>query len=334
MRLKKMISIILVLSFALIIMAGCATSDSKTVGADKELESLSVKVAAPMGAPTLSMIKMFKEKPSFGENVDVSYETINSPDLLASRIISGEIDIAVVPTNLAITLYNRGVDYKLAASTVWGILYLVGNEEVNSWDDLKGKEIHTMGRGLTPDIIFRYLLESNGIDPETDVTLTYMGETAEVASSFIAGKSKIAVIPEPALTNVMSKKEDAVILFDLQEEWSKLNEGNARYPQASLIIKNDLIENYPEFVSAFLEEYQNSINWLGQNLQKAGEYSEELETGLSKGAVINGFSRSNIEYKDVKDAKNAVEAYLSILFEYSSEVIGGKLPDEGFYYTK
>lgn len=328
-------SMLLIIAFAVGILAGCVTNiDQATEANPEKLENVSIKVAAPAGAPTLSMIKMFKENPTFGDHVDVSYESVKSPDLMASRILSEEIDIAVVPTNLAVTLYNKGANYKLAASSVWGILYIVGNEQIDGWEALRGKEIYTMGRGLTPDIVLRYLLSSNGIDPDKDVTLTYMGDATELASVFIAGKSAISVIPEPALSNVIMKKEDTIILLDLQEEWSKLNEGNSSYPQASLIIKNEVSEKYPELVEMFLQEYENSIHWLESNAEKAGEYSEELETGLSKGAVVKGLQRVNIEYRGAKDAKEAIEKYLKVLFDFSPEVVGGKLPDEGFYLQK
>ncbi|SCY75794.1 ABC transporter substrate-binding protein [Alkaliphilus peptidifermentans] len=333
---KKVISIILILSVALAILSGCTSKVEEVIEPlevdVKEVENISIKVAAPSGAPTLSMIRMFKENPSLGEHVEISYESVQSPDLMASRIISGEIDIAVVPTNLAATLYNRGIDYKLAASSVWGVLYVVGNEEINDWEELKGKEIYTLGRGLTPDIVLRYILSSNGIDPDNDVTLTYMADATELASTFVAGKSAISVIPEPVLSNVMMKKEDTVILLDIQEEWSKLNKGDLSYPQASLIIKNEIIEKNPEFVEMFLQEYGNSINWLSTNAEKAGEYNEELQTGLSKAAVVNGLQRSNIQYRSTNGAREAIEQYLKVLLEYSPESIGGKLPDEGFYF--
>jgi NitT/TauT family transport system substrate-binding protein len=337
---KKVISSILVLGLILLSLAGCSSGSKApettkaTEAAAKKTEPISIKVAAPTGAPTLSMIKMIKEQPALGEQVQVSYESIKSPDLVASRIISGEIDIAVVPTNLAATLYNKGADYKLAAASVWGILYVIGNEKIESWEDLRGKEIHTMGRGLTPDILLRYLLTKNGLDPEKDVKLTYMGEATELASTYIAGKSAISVIPEPALANVMLKKPDTLILLDLQKEWAKLNPDASSYPQASLIIKNDLIEKNPEFVETFLQEYEKSIDWLASNGETAGTYSEDLQTGISKQAVINGLQRSNIYYRDSKDAKEAIDKYMKILLDYSPEVIGGKLPDEGFYLEK
>ena len=230
----KGVALLLLITMGLLLLAGCGTTSAPAApaapapseapaGSDnsaeataaegseagtESAEAIEVNVAAPAGAPTLSMIRMFQEQPDFGPGVSVTYESVKSPDLMAARILSGEIDMAVVPTNLAATLYNRGAEFTLASSSVWGVLYVVGDEPINSWEDLRGQEIYTLGRGLTPDIVFRYLLESHGIDPETDVTLTYMGEAAELASSFIAGKSSVSVIPEPALSNVMLKKPE------------------------------------------------------------------------------------------------------------------------------
>lgn len=294
-------------------------------------EAIDVSVAAPSGAPTLSMIRMFQEQPDFGPGITVTYESVKSPDLMAARILSGEVDVAVVPTNLAATLYNRGAKYTLASSNVWGVLYVVSNEALAGWEDLRGKEIHTLGRGLTPDIIFRYLLEKQGLNPETDVTLTYVGEGAELASSFVAGKSTVSVIPEPVLSNVMLKKPETRVILDLQREWESLHPENAGYPQASLIISNQLIESHPDFVQAFLAEYEAASLWLKENPETAGEYSESLETGLSKAAVVNGIERSNIVFQEAQAAKPAIEAYLKVLLAYSPETIGGDLPDEAFY---
>lgn len=335
---KKLFSMMMVVVLSLGLFAGCSQAKEEAIDTAQaepvKIENLDVKVAAPSGAPTLSMIKMFKENPDFGDNVTVSYESVKSADAMASKVISGEVDIAVVPTNLAAALYNKGNDYKIVASSVWGILYIVGNEEVTTLEDLKGKEIQTIGRGLTPDIVLRYVLSKNGINPDKDLTLTYMGEATEVASSFISGKAGFAVIPEPALSNVMLKKPDTKVLFDLQEQWSKSSGTSSSYPQASLIISADLIENNPEFVDSFIKEYEAGIKWLAENKELAGQYSEELETGLSKAAVVNGLERSNIEFKSTKDAKLALEEYLKVLFEYQPETVGGKLPDAGLYFEK
>ncbi|WP_093372513.1 ABC transporter substrate-binding protein [Tindallia magadiensis] len=344
---KKVLMIVLIMVLTITSFAACsnnkqaAEDQEKATGIQEEAaekpeeaEQISVKVAAPTGAPTLSMIRMFKEQPSFGDHVNIQYESVQSPDLMASRLLSGEVDIAVVPTNLAASLYHRGADFQLVASSVWGVLYMVGNEEIDQWEDLKGKDIHTLGRGLTPDIILRYVLSGNGIDPDQDVNLHYMGGATELAPAFTAGQIDLAVIPEPALTNILMNREDAVVLYNLQEEWSRLNEGYSSYPQASLIISRDLIDNQRAFVDAFLEEYESSIDWLFENRELAGEYSEELEVGMRKGAVVQGLERMNIEYQHASEAKPSIEAYIRVLLEAAPDTVGGKELDDNFYMEK
>ena len=45
-------------------------------------------------------------------------------------------------------------------------------------------------------------------------------------------------------------------------------------------------------------------------------------------------TRTKLEFVTAQDAKADVEVYLNALNEVSGEMIGGKLPDEGFYYKK
>lgn len=320
------------------ILAGCG-SNSQVVIAEKtektQIQEKSVlKVAVPDGVTALSMIKMIKEKPELGEEVEVSYEIVKSPDLMASKVISQEADIAVVPTNLAAMLYSKNVPYKLAASTVWGVLYVVGTEDVKSWDDLKGKEIYNMGRGLTPDVIFRYLLEKNGLNPEKDVVLHYLSSGQELAQSLISGKNSLSVIPEPVGSQVLLQKQDAKVLLDLQAEWGKASGINASYPQASLLISNNLSDKNSQVVDNFLKELELSIQWINQNPEQAGAYAEELQTGMKANVVATGLVRSNLRYVGTKEARSAIEEYLKVLMDFSPETIGGKLPDESFYLAK
>lgn len=352
---KGKLKILFIMIMALMVLAGCANQNTGDLNEESEaalveetnekteetnekeeeiIETTVVNVAAPNGAPTLSMIKMFKENPSLGENSEIIYESVKSPDLMASKVISGEVDIAIVPSNLAIKLYNKGVEYKYAASSVWGILYILSSEDLNGWEDLKGKEINMIGRGLTPDVVFRALLKENGLDPDKDVTLNYVNGSTELAQLFISGKSKVSIMPEPMVSKVFTQREDAKIVLDIQKEWAKVSEGNASYPQAGLIIKNELIEKHPKIVEDFLEKYEESIKWVNENPAKAGQYSEELKTGLNAKIVEKAIVRSNMMYKNSENSKEALEGYYETLFGFSPELIGGKLPDEGFYYKK
>ena len=44
--------------------------------------------------------------------------------------------------------------------------------------------------------------------------------------------------------------------------------------------------------------------------------------------------RTKLEFVPAQEAKKDVETYLNALNEISGDMIGGKLPDEPFYYKK
>lgn len=340
---KKVVALILVLILATSIFAGCtqnveqeepkteANTESTEGNEEKNTnEPVAFKAAAPGGPTTISIVKLFKDNPSLGKNVSVSYESVKSPDMMAAKIISGEVDFAVVPTNLAAKLHNKGVPYKLAASTVWGVLYIASSEDINGWEDLKGKEIYTIGRGLTPDILFRYLLSKNGIDPDKDITINYLAGPQELAGFMIGGKAQIAVMPEPMLSAVLVKNKDVKIVMDLQKEWEAVT-GKESYPQSSLFVKNEVIEKYPEVVDRFLEEYEKGVKWVNENPAEAGKYVEELNIGLNAKIAEKAIPGSNLKYVNGAESKPAVEEFLKVLNDFSKESIGGKLPSDEFY---
>jgi len=337
---KKLILILLTIAAIAISSAGC--SNNKRGNSDKaettrdamQKQEISLKVVVPSGVPAMSMIKMIYEKPEITDYTTVEYEIIEATDVLNSRLLAGEADIAVVPTNFAAQIYNKGIKYELAVPSVWGIFYMVGTEEFSGWESLKGKEIYTIGRGLTPDITTRFILKKHGIDPDNDVTLTYLSGATELAPNFISGKSKLSIMPEPMLSTVLSKKQDAVIIVDFQKEWAEATGLGDSYPQASLVVKKELADNHPEVVESFINEYKKSIEWLYTDPQKAGQYAEELKTGIAADIVPAALPRMNIKFVSSDEGRQAVEAYLQVLLDSSPEMIGGKLPDESFYYKK
>ncbi len=309
------------------------TTVTTTVETTQAVEPLNLKFAMPAGAPTLSIIKAMKEKPELGAGVTVDYEMVKSPDLMASKLIKGELDAAVVPSNLAIKLYNKGIDYKYGATGVWGVLYIVTSEQLNGWQSLKGKTITMIGRGLTPDIVTRHILKANGLEPDVDVTFDYVDGATNLAPLFISGKSTLSIMPEPMLTKVLMKKPDSKILFNLQEEWKSATGTSDSYPQAGMLIKGDLIANHPAVAKALLDTYSESITWLNANPTEAGAYADELEIGLPGKLVGKAIPRMNLMFKNAEDSKTALETYYKILFEANPKAIGGKMPDDKFYFV-
>ena len=268
------------------------------------------------GIPALTVAKLMKDNPNMAKNITVNYEIQKSPDLLVTKILKEEADIAIVPSNLVVQAFNKGLSYKLVGTSSWGTIYLVSTEDINSFEELKGKEIYAFGKGLTPDLVLRYVLSENGINPDEDVKITYLNSASEVGPAFISGKTKIALLAEPLATSVIMKKEDTNIIFDLNKEWSNITGTDKGYPQASLIIKSDLIENNKEFVEKFIDVYEESIKWTKENPNIAGIYAEELELGVMK-QIIERIDRINIGSFPIKDSKKEYEIYFEAIMDFA-----------------
>lgn len=324
---KRRFLIYISLAIILILAGGCQNDSLQG-------EAMDVKFYYPDGTPALTVAKMAKEDPDIYENIDIDYQMQKSPDLLVSAIIKEEPDIAIVPSNLAAQAFNRDLSYRILGTSTWGAMYLTGRGDIDSFQDLRGEEIYTFGKGLTPDLVLRYVLSNNGIEPDTDLTITYLNSAAEMGPAFIGGKTDLALLPEPLLSVVMSKREDAKIIFDLNKEWSRISGVDKGFPQSSLIIKAELIENNRGFVESFIESYQSSRIWAIENQEELGEYAEELGVSIEKNIIKNGIRWTNPQEFNIGDSILEYETYYQAILDFAPDFIGGKVPSEELYFER
>ena len=301
-------------------------------GCQQQAEPVEMNVAYLPGPTALTMLQLAHDKPDFGENITVNYEMVPATNVMMGKLTAEELDLAVIATNQAAMLYNKGTEYQIAAPSVWGALYLVGSEDLADAKELAGKEIVLIGKGLAPDIMIRDLLTKNGLDPDKDVVLTYLSGPQELLQSVIAKRYNLAVLPEPLATTAMIKNTELKRVLDFQEEWQELT-GKESYPQASLVVSKAFADEHPELVADFLEKYQASIEWANANPEELGAYAEELEIGLAAAVVKKSVAASNLKYSLASDVKDEIDAYFQALYEIIPESVGGKLPDENIYYN-
>lgn len=293
-------------------------------------DNFEVKVVMPSGAPAAALSKLVYEKMQFDDS-KTEYEVLSGPELLQARVLSGEADIAVVPTNLASVLYSKQKNIKLLAPLIWGNLYIISSEPVSSVSDLKGKTLYSFGRNNAPDLTVREILKKNGLDPDKDVSFEYVAAAGDIPPAFISGKAKLAVAAQPSLSMIMTKKPGTKVIIDIQAEWKKFFAG-ASYPQASLIVNAEFAKKHPEYVKAFLDKAKESSEWVNVNPQKAAEYASQIAALPPPPILSKAIPKLNIAFVEAEKARSAVEAYLKVLAETNPKFIGGSLPDDAFYY--
>jgi NitT/TauT family transport system substrate-binding protein len=265
------------------------------------------------------------------DGASVSYELAPSPEIVAAKVLSGELDFAALPTNMAAKIYSGGVRYKLAALIGFGVLYVVGSDAtVASWKDLKGRSVAASGRGSTADIAFRYLLARNGLDPDRDLALRYF-PPLELAQLVIVGREPLAVLPEPFVTKVLLQKPGARVALDAQAEWLRMAGPGAPLAMSALVVKADTAQRAPRLVSDFLRLYAGSVAWVNDHPKEAGPLVEQAGIGFTAAEAERAIPRCNIRFVPAPQARGAVEAFLQVLLSFSPDAIGGRLPDDAFY---
>ncbi len=289
------------------------------------------RVGALSGITGLAMVKLM-EGPGSDRARQYDIEVYKSPDLLAAKVVAGEEDIAALPINTAAILYNRGVPIQVVSVIGWGVLYIVTNEPaVKGWAGLKGKEVYVPAKGTVPDLLLRYLAAKNGLVPERDFTLHYIASPVELAQLTAAGKAGLAVLPEPWVTQVTMRNDQYRIALDLQKEWRKIERQSLTYPQTCVVVSQKRLAADPKFLAQFRKDLAASIGWVNRQPQQAGVLAERL-VQIPASAVQLGIKRCNLKYVDAMKVKGEISRFLERLGEKTPEAVGGKVPDEGFYY--
>lgn len=292
----------------------------------KKQDDTEIRIAALKGPTGMGMVKL-ADKQNY-PNYTVSIEA--SPDALNPRIISGEVDVAAVPVNLASVLYNKlDGDISVLAVSTLGVLYVVeAGSEVNSVADLAGKTVYATGQGATPEYILNYLLDKNGVAGSVEVN--YVGEHAALATMLANGSAEIGMLPEPNVTSTLAGNDNLRIALNLTEEWNKVC--STELVQGVVIARKSFVNEHPEAIEQFLREYEKSSTFVNENIDEAAKLIVDAgilgNVEIAKKAIPN----CNISFSKGEAMHKAVEGMLTVLFETNPKSIGGKLPDKDFYY--
>lgn len=262
---------------------------------------------------------------------DLVLQVFPSPDVLVARIISGDVDAATIPSNLAAQLYNRGVDIEVACTFIWGVLYVVGPQGSDGLSALSNGEVYAPGRGATPDLVLRYLLDRQGLSDS--VTVRYGFSQVEIAQLLISGQIDYAVLPEPFVTRVLRAASARAVVADLQRLW--LQETGLEIPQTVLVTVGASGRAEPGGASTasadLVSVLTESVYRVKSAPQRALSQIDTLGLGLDEPTATDALPRLNLRVEPASESRSALEAYFSVLEQFNDQAIGGRLPEAAFY---
>ena len=304
---------------SLLLASGALADGSGTVGSMK-------------GPTSMGLVHLMQEEET-DDDPDFTFTMVTAADELLAKFTGGEVDIALVPANMAGVLYNKtkGNVQVINVNTL-GVLYLVtADASVSGVADLKGRTVYTTGKGQTPEYVLRYLMEANGLT-EDDVTIEFKSEAAEVVSTLAQDPSAIGVLPQPFATVACQQNEALQQVSDLTQEWNKTGKGSL--VTGVTVVKKDFAASNPELIEDFLEEHEESIDFANEHTAEAAALVASY--GIIEKAPVaeKALPKCNLTYLDGEEMKTALGGYLEVLFAQEPASVGGALPADDFYYME
>lgn len=280
----------------------------------------------PSGLPSMALSYMMEEQKTLAGK-PLYFVLPKANDAMMVEMMKETPDIAVIPSNLAAQLYQKQGEYKILGTLTSSSFYILGRESLASWKDLKGKKLYTFGKGLTPDVVLQTMLKKNHM--EKDVEIQYLSSGTEALQKYLQDKNSVVFLAEPLVSQGMGKDSSTKVLFSMEEAWKKQFPETTGFPQAVVVIKKELLEDYRVLVDLD-QALQESTSFLHNSprrqevLARHGfDFPEELWKQI--------LGRANISWKNIAGEKKNYQQYYQILGEENSKLIGGKLPQDSIY---
>ena len=347
---KKWIACICLLALTLGLLGGCGTAPApetipeiapettvETTTAPETTEATEEAVTVRLGAMTgptgMGMVRLFETADESSDS-GYTYSVKGAADELTPLLLQGELDIVSVPANLASVLYNKTQGKVTAlAVNVLGVLYIgeYGGETVKTLEDLKGKTLYATGKGATPEYFLRYVLSENGLDADKDLDIQWKSEPSEVVATLNAQGQGIAMLPQPYVTAAgVQLGEGFHVALSISEEWEKLG-GGSLCTTACILARTEFVESHPQAVEAFLKDFEESVAWVNENPDQAGELCGSfsiVKAPIAKKAI----PQCNLVCITGQEMKTALSGCLEVLLGQNPAAVGGTLPGDDFYY--
>jgi NitT/TauT family transport system substrate-binding protein len=297
-------------------------------------------LAGPPAAVSTPLIHMIDSGALKDIADTVEFHTWKDPDQLRVLALGGKADFIAMPTNVAANLYNRGVGLKLLNVSTWGVLWMVSRDkDAKTLADFKGKEIAMPFRADMPDIVFALLAEKQGLDAKKDFKLRYVGSPLDAMQLLVSRRVDHALLAEPAVSMALRKTKsfpvsliapDLYRSVDLQQEWGRLFKQEARIPQAGIAVIGNALKDEP-LQAKVMAAYEKSLLWCQKNALKCGEMVAKRIDLLSPEAVADSMAASQTRHVSASATKPELEFFFAQLHAKNPALIGGKMPDDGFY---
>ncbi|MCC8183030.1 MAG: ABC transporter substrate-binding protein [Clostridiales bacterium] len=291
-----------------------------------EAETVVTRIGSLKGPTSIGLTEMMS-----WDSADYSFTMETDASALLTEMVSGELDIALIPANAA-AIWNTKIEGGVTCIDVntLGVLYVISaDDSIASIEDLAGRTIYLPGQGTSPDYVLQYLLAQHDMSLD-DVNVEYQSEAAEVIAALTADPEGVGLLPQPSVTAALNKLEGFSIVLDLTEEWGAVSDTDLI--TGVTVVRTAFLEEHPEEVAQFLTDHLTSTAAANEDVATTAQRMVDLGILESAAVAETAIPYCNVTCVTGQDMKDMVSAYLQVLYDLEPSSVGGTLPGDAFYY--
>lgn len=310
-------------------LAGCASSsnDQQADLSEYTSEADALRIGSMKGPTSIGLASMMDQEQG-------QFTVVGAADELTPLLLQDQIDIALVPANVAAVLYARteGQIQVIDVNTL-GVLYGISlDESINNVEDLRGRTVYMTGKGTVPEYTFMALLAAANITTD-EVTVEFCSEPTEVVAQISQHADAVGILPQPYATACTLKNENLHTVLDLTEAWAEMTGGQ----------KGDVVTGVTVAKTSTIEEKEGAVKLFLQRHAASAEVAQTdpsaivakvVELGIIENETLaeKAIPNCNVVCYTGEEMKAALAGYLQALFDQNTEALGGSLPGDDFYF--
>lgn len=285
-----------------------------------------IKIGTTYDYTTVATCNMLENKNDY----DVT--TLINTEELIKQIDSGNLDIALIPTNYAASLYNKEHNIKVCSINNYCSSFAVSQDtSIQTVDDITNQKIYSSGESNTMGAILGILSKSVNFNNK-NVNFIYKKTDEEVMSSVAADPKALGIVNQPQASYSARANNNINKILDVEEQWHKIF-GNENKPVSTVTIaRTDFIDKYKAKFEKFLEDEKSSIEFANENSAQTAYILNKISNNNEHSYDSTDVISCKLTYIDGSQMQNEINAFLKMLYEYDPSMIGNIIPDNNFYY--
>ena len=270
---KKLLALLLTLTLALGLLAGCGQTQSTEPEQTEETTTNQSENTGDLQKIVITEdVRGYHWAPAYlaqtlgyfaEEGLDAEFQTIKGGDASAP-VLSGDAQFCLKGIETALMLNEAGQGCKIILSATQKYPYqLMGaSEEYSTIESLKGQVVAGgLSTNSGPYSFAKACIASAGMDPDSDVNVTTMASSG-YAAAIASGSLQGAVSTNPWSAKMLADNGAVVIVDGTDDAVIEKIIGSASYELFTVITSDALIDSDPELVQKAVNAMVKAMQWM------------------------------------------------------------------------